>query len=142
MNYRLDKELSQQVLTELGGKIAVKECYNNVANVAAYKPLKFQSGEWKICYGYMESVQNAWVRHGFILDTVSGKVIDPTIMLQDGRDPVYRVFKELDIYEFLRLLEKEDMYPDLYYSLQKEDVALQKELEDEGFFCVNVDVDR
>lgn len=59
--------------------IAPKQCYQNVMKLSLCYPEKLVSGEWRVCYGYMDGgTEGLLIQHCFILDK-DGRVLDPTI---------------------------------------------------------------
>ena len=134
--YLLDYELSKTIYEQCKHLIAPKECYNNIFHVLTQYPHKFQSGDWKIDYGYVSSVRNLYCRHCFIL--CEDKVIDPTLVItNNSEDNLYFVFKTFEnINDYLAALDKEDNLPALMWTLRKEDRCAQQWALENNIICI------
>ena len=65
--YFLDCEKSKEIYESCKRQIKFKQCYNNVFNVVTDYIGKFRNGEWKIAYGYVETMAGIYCRHCFII---------------------------------------------------------------------------
>lgn len=135
--YAINKELSKHVLDELQECIQMKECYNNVVNVLVSYVRQFKCEKWVVGYGYMPTnIRNILVRHAFVIDRVSGSVIDPTVMLQEKHERQYVVFAELVPYEYIDLIRENDDYADLKMQLLDKELLMVNQLTNEGYHCI------
>lgn len=130
--HTLNKELSQKVYDAVKPQMELKMCYNNIFRTVHEFYDKFKYGDYKIAYGYMQTLQNLYVRHCFILNE-DGEVIDPTLCCIEDRtgrkdEPKdYISFAILGLREYLDMLEDNNYYPDLARPLHdKEMEALSK----------------
>lgn len=133
--YFLNEENSLSLYKENKSKIIAKDCYHNIFRLISKYRKEFTSGDWKIAYGYISSVDNIFCRHCFIL--FKDKVIDPTVYATNSNNSTrhYYVFTEFSsIDEYLDAIEKENGYPALNKILINEDTAAQKWALDNGYF--------
>ena len=125
--YALNFDLSQSLYEQHEEEIKSKSCYHNIFNIVVLYPEKFRSGEWKIAYGYVRSVENIYCRHCFILN--EEEVIDPTVFTsnQDNKKRTYYVTRAFDSAgDYLEALEAEGDYPALQKQLRKDDLKAQE----------------
>lgn len=134
--YTLNYELSKTIYEKCRHLITPKECYNNIFHILTQYPIKFQSGEWKIAYGYVSSVQNIYCRHCFILS--DDKVIDPTLCVRENdKNNTYFAFKIFDnVNEYFSALDDEGNFPALMLNLQKEDKKAQQWAQENNIICI------
>lgn len=104
-------------------------CYNNVFNFATNNINHFLNNSYCICYGFVSSISNVWIRHAFILDQEKDMIIDPTLQFFGTTDDCkYIIFKKFDNYgEYIDLLCNES-YPALNKSLMGDQLNLQKSI--------------
>lgn len=120
--HKLNYAASQELYDANSDRYHMKECYTNIWNALILHMEKFQTGEWKIVYGYMTSVQNMLVRHCFIIGQ-DGLVIDLTLFtthIPDREETEYYimyVFQNVD--EYFDAIEAEGGYPALDRYLNK-----------------------
>lgn len=111
----LNAELSETVYKKYKRGIKAKECYTNVFFLLSKEFSKFESGEWRVAYGFVSSIDGVYCRHSFILER-DGRVIDPTMFTleRDTSDRTYFVMKVFNkIEEYISAIEAEDGYPSL-----------------------------
>ena len=92
----LNAEASIELYKDNESKINPKDCYINIFNVLTTYPRRFGTGEWKIAYGYVSSIENVFCRHCFIF--AEEKVIDPTIFSTE-RDNSERIYYPTKIFD-------------------------------------------
>lgn len=135
--YNLNIEASRKLYNNHKDKIAPKECYFNIFNISTLYPKMFLSGEWKITYGYVSSVDNVYCRHCFIF-TENG-IIDPTIFStkHEKESCTYYITKVFDsISEYLDAVNSERNYPALTKHLKNEDKKAVEWALQNGLFFV------
>ena len=109
----------------------------NIFHVLTLYPRVFQSGEWKIAYGYVNSIDGVYCRHCFIL--AGEQVIDPTLFASDRDNPdrSYFITKVYDKTEdYLAALDAEENYPALTTQLRNEDLAAQQWGMENGYLFI------
>lgn len=139
--YKIDFEQSKSLYEQHKDRLEVKQCYKNVWYIATsshhYK--KFKTGEWKVAYGVMPSIQKLMVRHCFIVDD-KGNAIDPTLFCverQPDKDMTYiahTVYKTFE--DYFNAITDNDNKPDLCKLLRKQDIELNKELMKNGSLMI------
>lgn len=127
--HNLNAEQSLEAYTKASGFMEMKQCYCNVFYVPHFFGKKFLSGEWRVAYGYMSSVQHYMVRHCFIVNK-KGEAIDPTrhttTRLIDDR--MYVSFYVFDTYkEYVEAVSANDGVPDLLGVLDEYERGLFEE---------------
>lgn len=123
----LDHKESKKMYEKCKESIELKECYDNVFKVVSnydkYSRL-FNSGLISVGYGYMSVFDDDFihVRHCFFISNKTGKVIDPTVIIND-RDVVrqYYVVRKLNVSEYLNAINENDCWANLYQYLAKDD---------------------
>lgn len=125
--HTLNLDLSRVVYDTCQNEIKTKECYINIYKTIDYFRERYDSGEWKIAYGYFTVMPSTHLmaRHCFIVND-KGEAIDPTLLklhsLEDGAGREYisfAIFKTLDTY--LESVSKNQQVPDLIKPLKKMD---------------------
>ena len=135
--YLLNAETSLELYKDNENKINPKDCYINIFNLLATYPKRFHTGEWKIAYGYVSSIQGLYCRHCFIF--ADNKVIDPTIFSteRDNSERIYyptKIFDSVD--EYLSALDAEEGYPALTKYLQEKDKAASEWAVQNGYLFI------
>ena len=135
--YTLNVEQSRALYKKHKSKIEPKNCYMNIFHVLTLYPRVFQSGEWKIAYGYVNSIDGVYCRHCFIL--AGEQVIDPTLFASDRDNPdrkyfITRVFDNTE--DYLAALDAEENYPALTTQLRNEDRAAQQWGMENGYLFI------
>ena len=111
----LNTELSETVYKKYKRHIKAKECYTNIFFVLSKEFSKFESGEWRIAYGFVSSIDSVYCRHCFILER-DGQVIDPTMFAsdRDTSNRTYFVMKVFDkVKDYISAIDEENGYPSL-----------------------------
>lgn len=125
IEHPLNLELSKEVYEECEHFIKNKECYTNVFYTINYFLNEFESGEWKIAYGYIKILKSErlFARHCFIVNS-NGEAIDPTLFTlnyfneeDDANHISFYIFENLDSYTDAIL--NNDNFPDLIKPLMK-----------------------
>lgn len=102
----------------------MKMCYNNVFNIASdFRYFnKFETGEWKVAYGYYSIFGNFYARHCFIV-TDNNEVIDATIFTQsEEKERDYISFKIFDNFStYTEALWEGNREPALYRLLVEDE---------------------
>lgn len=124
--YSLNAELSEAVYNKYKRHIKAKECYTNIFFLLSKEFSKFESGEWRIAYGFVSSIDCIYCRHCFILER-DGLVIDPTMFASD-RDISERAYFVIKVFErvedYISAIDVENGYPALgRYLLRAEQKA-------------------
>ena len=137
--YKLDYEKTKEVYERCEPHIEFKECYNNVFNTVTEYISNFRSGEWKVAYGYVETMPLLYCRHCFILDE-NNNVIDPTICT--NTDPnIHREYITIQIYDDMDVyfadIERENYYPALCVGLKNQGLKAQKWARDNGYMLID-----
>lgn len=135
--YLLNAEASLALYKDNASKINPKDCYINIFNVLTTYPRRFGTGEWKIAYGYVSSIENVFCRHCFIF--AEEKVIDPTIFSteRDNSERIYYLTKIFDsVDEYLSALDAEEGYPALTKYLQEKDKAASEWAVQNGYLFI------
>ena len=118
--------------------IGTKMCYQNIFRISVLELEKFNSGKWKIAYGYVSIYEDSlFARHCFIID--GDNIIDPTIFVtgEVKENPEYMVFKVFDNYnDYCNMIEKNGFMPDLIYPLRKLDYKLVKEMSEQNKYLI------
>lgn len=114
--HTVNYNLSIQLHEELKSYIKPNHCYNNVFEVFNHYKEKFDSGQWKVAYGYEHGgFERLMVRHGYVLDE-NNLVIDVTLPFSElnrGRDEEYHTFAVLTGGEYFHLLKENNGLPAL-----------------------------
>ena len=126
----LDK--SKEVFNRCKGFMRLKECYTNIFYaVAEYFHDNFKTDKWRVAYGYMQSVENIYVRHCYIVDD-EGNVIDPTaVLVKDNMARYsypkdYLTFAILPTKDYIKLVKENDGFVGLERVFrQKENEAME-----------------
>lgn len=126
--YFLDTEQSCAVYKKYKKIIKPKECYTNIFSVLSQEFSKFESGEWRVAYGFVSSIDCIYCRHCFILDK-NDRVIDPTMYAseRDTTNRIYYVMKVFDkLKDYISALDAEDGYPALGRYLKRAETKAQE----------------
>lgn len=119
--YVLNMDESRKLYERGKSRYVVNQCYKNIFHVVCGNLGLFQTGSWKVAYGYVSSVRNLLIRHCFII-TDSGEVIDPTIFthsLSDDRSDAYYIMKVFsEVEEYISAVLGEGGYPALTSTLR------------------------
>ena len=114
--HKLNYATSQEVYEANSDRYHMKECYTDIWNALTLHMEKFQTGMWKIAYGYISSIQNLLVRHCFIIDE-NRLIVDPTLFttrISDREKIDYYVMYEFsNLNEYFDAIEFEGGYPAL-----------------------------
>lgn len=136
--YFLNSEQSRAVYSKYKKIIKPKECYTNVFNVLAQEFSKFESGEWRVAYGFVSSIECIYCRHSFILDK-DNLVIDPTMCAsdRDNTERVYYVMKVFDeIKDYISAIDSEEGYPSLGRYLRRAEMKAQEWGKQNGYIFI------
>ena len=129
---------SKKLYEKYSNMIGTKMCYQNIFRISVLELEKFNSGKWKIAYGYVSIYEDSlFARHCFIID--SDNIIDPTIFVtgEVKENPEYMVFKVFDDYnDYYTMIEKNDFKPDLIYPLRELDYKLVKEMLEQNKYLI------
>lgn len=124
----LNTELSREVYKKYRRGIKAKECYTNVFFILSKEFSKFKSGEWRVAYGFVSSIDHIFCRHCFILER-DGRVIDPTMFASD-RDTTERTYFVMKAFEkiedYISAIDAENGYPSLGRHLLKAEMKAQE----------------
>lgn len=126
--YFLDTEQSCAVYNKYKKIIKPKECYTNIFSVLSQEFSKFESGEWRVAYGFVSSIDCIYCRHCFILDK-NDRVVDPTMYAseRDTTNRIYYVMKVFDkLKDYISALDAEDGYPALGRYLRRAETKAQE----------------
>ena len=135
--YSLNIEVSRNLYNKHKCKIEPKNCYINIFNISTLYPKTFHSGEWKIAYGYVSSIDNVYCRHCFIL--AGNEVIDPTVFSTERNNEscryyIIKVFNSIG--EYLDALSEERNFPALVKYLKKEDDKAWEWAQQNGYIFI------
>ena len=134
----LNTELSREVYKKYRRGIKAKECYTNVFFILSKEFSKFQSGEWRVAYGFVSSIDHIYCRHCFILER-DGRVIDPTMFASD-RDTTERTYFVMKAFEkvddYISAIDAENGYPSLGRHLLKAEMKAQKWGAENGYLFI------
>lgn len=138
--HKLDYEKSREFFAKTARDVRPKECYRNIFHASIRCLDDFIKGDLRIAYGYMQSLENVYVRHCFILDK-EDRVIDPTIFCYErdeekARKTEYISFAVLSMEEYAKLLEENSYYPDLCMVLRDEETQAIQEAFKKGLLFV------
>lgn len=127
--YEIDEEKSRELYEKYKGLIDKKMCYNNIFSIVSHNNSAFREGSLRVAYGYAEIPHRFLVRHCFIVDKETNKVLDPTIFALDspvseGAYFAFRVFEDTD--EYLDAIMKNNLLPELYRVLSHEEKKAEK----------------
>jgi hypothetical protein len=133
---KLDIQASKAIYEKHKDKIEAKMCYNNIFRMVTYMLPKFQSGEYKVAYGYISICDKSlYARHCFIV--CGDSVIDPTIFAASGNlDADYIITKIYDIRDYTKAIEDNDFIPDLIRPLRELDKKLFFEMQEKGIYLI------
>ena len=117
--HNLNMAESKKLYEACKGALRPKNCYINVFHCMVANIPKFNTGEWKIAYGFVPIADTpACVRHCFIVDGF-GEAIDPTIFFWSKLpDSQYMSFEILKVEEYTQMLADNDLRPDLELPLR------------------------
>lgn len=113
--HSLNIELSRTVYQKYKKGIEAKQCYTNVFFLLSKELSRFESGEWRVAYGFVSSIECVFCRHCFILER-DGKVIDPTMFAsdRDTSERTYFVMKVFDkVADYIAAIDADNGYPSL-----------------------------
>lgn len=134
---KLDIQKSKAMYEKFKGKIEAKMCYNNIFRMVTYMLPKFQSGEYKVAYGYISIFDKSlYARHCFII--CGDSVIDPTLFASSGNlDADYIITKIYDnISDYTKAIEDNDFIPDLVRPLRELDKKISMQMQEKGIYLI------
>ena len=133
---KLNIQASKAMYEKFKGKIEAKMCYSNIFRMVTYMLPKFQSGEYKVAYGYISIFDKSlYARHCFIV--CGNSVIDPTIFAASGNlDADYIITKIYDISDYTKAIEDNDFIPDLIRPLRELDKKMYLEMQEKGIYLI------
>ena len=134
---KLDIQTSKAIYEKHKDKIGAKMCYRNIFRMVTCMFPKFQSGEYKVAYGYISVFDKSlYARHCFIV--CGDYVIDPTIFAASGNlDADYIITKIYDsVDEYMKAIEDNDFIPDLIIPLQDLDKKMFIQMQEKGIYLV------
>lgn len=134
---KLDIQTSKAIYEKNKDKIEAKMCYRNIFRMVTCMFPKFQSGEYKVAYGYISVFDKSlYARHCFIV--CGDYVIDPTIFAASGNlDADYIITKIYDsVDEYMKAIEDNDFIPDLIIPLQDLDKKMFIQMQEKGIYLV------
>ena len=134
---KLDIQTSKAIYEKNKDKIEAKMCYRNIFRMVTCMFSKFQSGEYKVAYGYISVFDKSlYARHCFIV--CGDYVIDPTIFAASGNlDADYIITKIYDsVDEYMKAIEDNDFIPDLIIPLQDLDKKMFIQMQEKGIYLV------
>ena len=134
---KLDIQTSKAIYEKHKDKIEAKMCYRNIFRMVTCMFPKFQSGEYKVAYGYISVFDKSlYARHCFIV--CGDYVIDPTIFAASGNlDADYIITKIYDsVDEYMKAIEDNDFIPDLIIPLQDLDKKMFIQMQEKGIYLV------
>lgn len=133
---KLNIQASKAMYEKFKGKIEAKMCYSNIFRMVTYMLPKFQSGEYKVAYGYISICDKSlYARHCFIV--CGDSVIDPTIFAASGNlDADYIITKIYDISDYTKAIEDNDFIPDLIRPLRELDKKMFLEMQEKGIYLI------
>jgi hypothetical protein len=134
----LNTELSETLYNKYKRHIKAKECYTNIFFLLSKEFSKFESGEWRIAYGFVSSIDCIYCRHCFTLEK-DGMVVDPTMFSaeRDTTQSTYfgmKVFDELK--EYISAIDAENGYPSLAKYLWSVEMKAQAWGNKNGYFFI------
>lgn len=134
----LNTELTRTVYKKYKRGIKAKECYTNVFFLLSKEFSRFQSGEWRVAYGFVSSIDCVFCRHCFILER-DGNVIDPTMFASDRETSertyfVMKVFETVD--EYISAIDAENGYPSLGRYLSQAELEAQTWGAENGYLFI------
>ena len=137
--YEIDLQGSKQLYEEMKNILEPNMCYNNTFQIVDAKLENFTDGPWRVAYGYVEAAGGAFCRHCFVLDTTTGRVLDPTAFC--GKSEVglkkYCVTKVFDdVHEYFDAIADEHNLPALNRTLQKEDSEAAEAARENGYIFI------
>lgn len=148
----IDATVSEQLYQENKELVIPKRCYENIYRLSERKAEAFFSQSWKICFGYMSSgATGLYVRHAFILDTATNKVIDPTCIaarenlrsrgiLVLNEAPEYYLMHRFDSYdEYISMLLEDGRYS-MDDALAEKDKTAFLWAREQGIYLVGADM--
>lgn len=134
----LNTELSETLYNKYKRHIKAKECYTNIFFLLSKEFSKFESGEWRIAYGFVSSIDCIYCRHCFILEK-DGMVIDPT-MFSAERDTTQRTYFVMKVFdelkEYISAIDEENGYPSLAKYLWSVEMKAQAWGNKNGYFFI------
>ena len=133
---KLDIQTSKAIHEKHKDKIEAKMCYRNIFRMVTCMFPKFQSGEYKVAYGYISIFDKSlYARHCFIV--CGDSVIDPTLFASSGNlDADYIITKIYDISDYTKAIEDNDFVPDLIRPLRELDKKLFLKMQEKGIYLV------
>lgn len=134
----LNAELSEAVYKKYKRGIKAKECYTNVFFLLSKEFSKFESGEWRVAYGFVSSIDCIYCRHCFILER-DGLVIDPTMFAseRDNSERIYFVMKTFERTEdYISAIDSENGYPALGRYLRRIEMEAQSWGAENGYLFI------
>lgn len=134
----LNTELSETVYKKYKRHIKAKECYTNTFFVLSKEFSKFKSGEWRVAYGFVSSIDCVYCRHCFILER-DGRVIDPTMFAsdRDTSNRTYFVMKVLEkVEDYISAIDAENGYPALGRYLLRTEKKVQEWGHENGYLFI------
>lgn len=119
--HKFNHKESLEVYEKCKHYIEQKQCYTNVFYTIAYYHEKFNTGEWKIAYGYINIFDNGnlMARHCYIVNE-DNEAIDVTLFeltnfnkenYESDTHYSFKIFDSVD--EYLEEVERNSNYPDL-----------------------------
>lgn len=134
----IDTKASERIYKSYKSHMKPKECYTNIFFLLSKNYSMFESGEWRIAYGFISSLDCIYCRRCFIIEH-DGKVIDPTVYAheRDNSETTYfvmKVFENID--DYIAALNSENNYPSLGKYLRKEEMKAQRWATDNGYLFI------
>lgn len=133
LNIGQSEELYRKSQKRYAPRMCYTNIYNTVYSIDSYA--LFQSGDWKVAYGYKSSVANLLVRHCFIINEAR-EVIDPTVFCRQGPDTksdYYVMYEFSSLGDYWTAIEKEGYYPALLSFLRSYDGLAHQWAQEHGF---------
>lgn len=137
--YPIDIKESRRIQSENSNLIKAKECYNNVWNIFSNTTLFMQNNQYMIAYGYVIGKPlDIYIRHCFIFDTITNKIIDPTLANREYAETLkYKIIQIYSQDEYLDALSKY-RYTDLHNDISAKQLfaSFQQESLTHGVACL------
>lgn len=145
--YTIDVLKSETLYDEMIEFIQPRRCYLNVFYVGFQKMDEFSSGRWKIAYGYLslKDKPKFLVRHCYIMDVISQKVIDPTAacLVKRGIADYPEVYRTMYVFDspvkYIEAVEADHEYPALVDFLKEYDEKMLSWAKENGFLIFEPD---
>ena len=128
--YKLNYQLSKEIFGTNRDNFKPNQCYNNTFLLVSNRNI--DTNRIKIVYGFIYRKDiNIFTRHCFVLH--EGEIIDPTAMFWNNVDTLHDTFYyypiiELNIEEYLNVLDKNRGRIELYNELLNQEIQLHNKL--------------